>query len=399
MGSVLPEGLHATPVIDSQTADADLEIFDRLVGQAEIVGLGEATHTNGTFHKTNARIAKYLIEKKGFRTLTLETPHRASLALSKFIQCDPGVDLPFALQRIFPHFASRELSNLYTWVREFNCSHPHDKVSFTGFDVQQVSLYISPEEMNLYLAVPFLEVYLRKNLPSLVSGIPDLKLCGPTAEQYSAPQTNAELQRCLNFIQLIFTSYLNQVPSSDQFEVQAALVSLYQNAQGKRYGPSDFVGSGTWRDLGMAKMISLMRKSNPSSKMIIIGHNTHLFRSPLQNQKNMGSYLDDEFGRRYFVITNLSSELATVPFYSSGVIQPGSNSVESILKSFGHENLLLDIRNNSIATLQQGHEIQADQSTGVITPFVPISKLANVVIYSRTSSAMSLCLGVLYPEN
>ncbi len=65
-GENLPEGTFQIPKIEFSTPDADLTTLDSLVGNREIVALGEATHTNGYFHDVNARLAKYLIEKKGF---------------------------------------------------------------------------------------------------------------------------------------------------------------------------------------------------------------------------------------------------------------------------------------------------------------------------------------------
>jgi erythromycin esterase-like protein len=391
-------GLYQIPSIEFTTPDSELDTIGDLVKNAEVVALGEAIHTVGTFHKANARIAKYLIEKKGFRLLTLETPHRPSVALSKYIDCDKQINLSFALQRIFPQFASAELSELYNWVRQYNCTHPNDKVSFTGFDVQQNHLFVPDAEMDTYLARPFIEDYIRKNIPALVPQIADLQLCGPTATQFAAPKSDDELQKCVSAISFVFSS-LNQISPADQFEVSAALISLFQNAQGKRFGNSDFVNSMTWRDLGMAKVISLIRKIFPGTKMVIIAHNSHVFRSSLQNFKNMGSYLDDEFGDKYFVIASLSSQIVALPFHSLKPQQPNSNSVEAVLSGFNKDNLLLNAKINSVQALKIGLEVQADQSTGVITPYVPISKLTDLVIYSRTSSVMSLVPGVQYPPD
>lgn len=397
VSSDFPSGIYQIPSINFTTTDGELEIIGKLINNAEIVALGEAEHTDGTFHKTNARIAKYLIEMKGFRFLTLETPHRASSALSKYISCNEQIDLPYALQRIFPQFVSMELVELYNWVRQFNCSHPNDKVSFTGFDVQQNRFYIPNDEMDTYFSEPFLENYIRKNIPSLMPNISDLQFCGPTASHYSLPQSDSEFQKCLNFLGLAFSS-VNQVLPSDQFEIMTALISLFQNAQGKRYGFSDVVNSNTWRDIGMAKMISMIRaKVSPNSKMIIIAHNAHILRSPLQYLKNMGSYLDDEFGNNYFVIANISSQLVALPFYSLNPNQPNSNSVEAKLSNYNKDNLLINARNNSDVSLKQGLEIQADRSTGLFTPYVPISKLTDLIIYSRTSVVMNVVPGVQYP--
>ncbi len=60
----LPNGAYSMPSFELNAPNDDLEPFYSMMNGATLVALGESIHTNGLYHLTNARITKFLIEKK-----------------------------------------------------------------------------------------------------------------------------------------------------------------------------------------------------------------------------------------------------------------------------------------------------------------------------------------------
>lgn len=63
----------------------DLAPFKEMVGDTELIGLGEATHGSSEFFSMKHRLIKYLVEEMGFTTFVLETDGVIGLALDEYI--------------------------------------------------------------------------------------------------------------------------------------------------------------------------------------------------------------------------------------------------------------------------------------------------------------------------
>ena len=83
----------------------ELNSLNSIVENAQVVGLGEAHHTVGGYHRMIARSSKYMIERLGFTEVALETPWEHAGALTDYVNnCDRDDPLP-AMQTIFSQFA------------------------------------------------------------------------------------------------------------------------------------------------------------------------------------------------------------------------------------------------------------------------------------------------------
>ncbi|MER7541118.1 erythromycin esterase family protein [Streptomyces sp. NPDC097704] len=116
---------------------ADLRPFGRMVGDARVVGLGEATHSSHEFLTVKHRILRYLVEEKGFRAFALETPWSTGLRLDAYLLRGEGdlkqiMDEEF--QGTYRWWNNAEYRDLFQWIRAYNVKHPNDPVRFVGDD-------------------------------------------------------------------------------------------------------------------------------------------------------------------------------------------------------------------------------------------------------------------------
>ncbi|MFI9115244.1 erythromycin esterase family protein [Streptomyces venezuelae] len=116
---------------------ADLRPFGRMVGDARVVGLGEASHSSHEFFTVKHRILRYLVEEKGFRAFALEAPWSTGLRLDAYLVRGEGdlkqiMDEEF--QGTYRWWNNAEYRNLFQWIRAYNVEHPKDPVRFVGDD-------------------------------------------------------------------------------------------------------------------------------------------------------------------------------------------------------------------------------------------------------------------------
>ncbi|MCX6125022.1 MAG: erythromycin esterase family protein [Proteobacteria bacterium] len=347
-------GVYQISSLDFSAPSEDLHPISMIVDEARIVALGESIHTNGTFHKANARAARSLIEKEGFRELALETPWQWASVLSDYTRDCSNNAIPLeGLKRIFPQFASMELSALYEWVRDFNCGHSQDQVRVYGFDVQQIAFMPSESRHD----EASLDTFVSDHVPSLVPRIADLRLCGPKdpSDHTTPPKNDEELSKCHAFLSDLQPFITEENP--DAFKLRASIIALHYSAGSDRHrSDEDSAANNAWRDEGMAKMIQYLK--SPAKRTVVIAHNGHVFHEgqiaiPFA-KKTMGSFLDDIYGSQYRVIACESFKVTKSGWWRNSnqggedVYQPGSDSFEGRMNSLNRGNLVLNAKANSI---------------------------------------------------
>lgn len=128
----------------------DLEPLRNVAGDAVVVGLGESAHGLGEQFVLRQRMARYLVEQKGFRTLSFENDFGNGVDIDRYVV--DGVGDPHAIVgSAVAAWRSQEMLDLVRWVREFNLAHPQDKVRILGTDVTQLRRS-SVDEVTRYVA-------------------------------------------------------------------------------------------------------------------------------------------------------------------------------------------------------------------------------------------------------
>jgi erythromycin esterase-like protein len=143
-------------IVPLKGAPQDYDPLMDLIGDAQFVLLGEATHGTHEFYKARAEITKRLIMERGFTAVCIEGDWPDAYRVNRFVR-DAGDDTEAveALEgfKRFPTWMWRntEVLDFVNWLRDYNGRVPADsrKTGFYGLDLY--SLYASIDAVILYL--------------------------------------------------------------------------------------------------------------------------------------------------------------------------------------------------------------------------------------------------------
>ncbi|WJV44737.1 erythromycin esterase family protein [Streptomyces flavofungini] len=129
---------HPLRSAEPGTGTADLRALGVMVGDAKVVGVGEATHGSHEFFALKDRVFRYLVERKGFTTFALEISWSAGLRIDDYLQRGDGDRT--ARQVVHEVMAGspwdrEEFATLIQWMRDHNLQHPDRPVHFLGDDI------------------------------------------------------------------------------------------------------------------------------------------------------------------------------------------------------------------------------------------------------------------------
>ncbi|MFI0501395.1 erythromycin esterase family protein [Streptomyces albogriseolus] len=145
----------------------DLRPFGEAVGDAVVVGIGEAAHGSREFVTVRHRMLRYLVEEKGFRSFVLEANWSAGARLDAYLRTgcgDPARIMAEEFQDAHLLLHSREYLDMLRWMRAYNVDHPDDPLRFAGDDIG----YAGPE---LYDRVVD---HVRRSHPDLLATVTEL---------------------------------------------------------------------------------------------------------------------------------------------------------------------------------------------------------------------------------
>lgn len=144
----------------------DLEPMRPLVDDAVVVGLGESAHGLGGQFTMRHRVARFLVERMGFRTLAWEEDWASGVAVDRYVVDGIG-DPREIVGEMVSAWPSEEMLELVAWMRGYNRVHA-DKVRFLGTDLTQLR-QLSFDEITRFVtaAVPARVGELRGHLDAI----------------------------------------------------------------------------------------------------------------------------------------------------------------------------------------------------------------------------------------
>lgn len=358
-------GLYALDGLDPTLPLDDLNTLDKIVGNADFVGLGEPFHTNGGSYQMKHRIFRYLVEQKGFRVLGFESPFVWVERLDQYLQSCQGPAAAALTGNLFSIFNSTEVADLVQWMCEWNQAHPDDRLSVYGFDMQRMA------HENGEAVIAFMQQLGIGADDARVIGI---RACDGVVETFwpAQPFPQERYDQCQGALSAVATYFdANEAAIRQQTSREAlgwARVHLRSEQSWQKeiyYFFTDFLTSYGAREVAMPELVQAIRDIRfPHAKVALWAHNGHiatngvnlLFDDELGGIPTMGDYLKTALGHKYVTIGltgyNLSANWLGANF--CGVFQLlGPNAVETILHNVGPDFLLLDLtpRGNGQPTL------------------------------------------------
>ncbi|GGU02232.1 MULTISPECIES: erythromycin esterase family protein [Streptomyces] len=296
---------HPLRSTDPGGRTADLRALSGMVGDAKVVGLGEATHGSHEFFAMKERVFRHLVEERGFTTFGLEMSWSAGLRIDEYLQGGPGDPRRIAEETLAGSpWEREEFVSLIGWMREHNRRHPDRRVHFMGDDlggpklgdhifervlssVRETRPEALPRLTELYGGLrPFDDIfdYLRK----------------PVGER----EENAA--RAKEALDLVAEQHAADDGDDYAWTVQHArnIAQTFAFATIDLADPASITAAERLRDQAMADNV-LWWQRHTGHKMLLSAHNGHigyLSTHPDMYPRTQGAVLRDRLGRDYAAI-------------------------------------------------------------------------------------------------
>ena len=114
---------------------ADMKPLKKIIGNARIVSLGEATHGTREFFQLKHRMLEFLASEMGFTIFSIEANMPEAYRLNDYVLNGTGDPAKLLKGMYFWTWDTQEVLEMIKWMREFNKSGK-GRVQFTGFDMQ-----------------------------------------------------------------------------------------------------------------------------------------------------------------------------------------------------------------------------------------------------------------------
>jgi erythromycin esterase len=276
--------------------EADLAPLKQMIGNASLVGMGEATHGTREFFQMKHRVFQYLVHQLGFTHFAIEATWPEANDVNTYVLTGKGNPNAALSNLYFWTWRTQEVLDLIQWMRDWNVTAPPaQRVQFLGFDMQYPGA-----------AMDTVAAFIARVDPDNASFISQRYAClspyrnrGATFTQTNyASLPSATRGACADGLrqvsQLFATkSATYQVASSAALfanaQHSARIVEQWEDMQSA--GPS----GTTARDRYMAENIQWLRSQAPSAKMMLWAHNYHVSRL----SGAMGNHLQTAYGSGY----------------------------------------------------------------------------------------------------
>ena len=200
----------------------DMQPLRKIVGDARVVCLGEATHGTKEFFQLKHRMLEFLVSEMGFNIFGIEANYPEAYAVNRYVLTGEGDPAEVLAGLYFWTWNTEEVLEMIRWMRQYNLTH-EKKVKFYGFDMQY------PEK-----AAKFIRDYMRKageqepaelqqSLELLIKLDPS-----PNASTEQKAAVNSAVQKVVETLEKNKTVYIAK-SSTDDWEVAASMRGLWSN--------------------------------------------------------------------------------------------------------------------------------------------------------------------------
>ena len=339
---------HAVPLrtVHAGNGFDDLTALDRLIGDARIVALGEATHGTAEFFQMKHRLVEYLVEKKGFTVFAIEGNWPEAQVADRLIKTGEG-DAATALAAMYYWtWQTQEVAGLLHWMRQYNATRGERAIlSFAGFDMQVPKVAIN----RVIDCLDRIGSAAREATRELYGGMEKLDKWGTGTPPEENRRLAGRASMALDLIEGQREALVQALTPEEYRDIRQAARIVLQVFE-RRAGIID-------RDRAMAENVRwLVEEAFPGQKIVVWAHNSHIGTDIGCDQKNLGNHLRDRYGDQMVTIgfathhgavrARRSVEEGTKPGPLGAMpLAPASgSSVEALFQELGMPRFILDLR-------------------------------------------------------
>ncbi|MCX4667360.1 erythromycin esterase family protein [Streptomyces sp. NBC_01381] len=422
-GTLLPLGAasaeaatkNSDPVVNSLQQHAvplsDLDGVVRMVGDARIVGLGEASHSGHEFFTLKARAFKKLVATRGFTTFALEASWSTGLRLDNYVTHgvgDPEQIMREEFQGQYVFWNTDEYLDLIRWMRRYNVSHPdRPTLHFVGNDLgypgaeafEQVTSYVTAHRPELAGRIDALYAGLRPPRGTQAGDWMGQQLGKDLASR------RAEADRAEQALDLLRGAGRPKGSRGRSYDwaVQNA-TAVAQSFTGYAFPDEEFPERMRYRDRVMADNTAWWL-AHTNGKILLASNNGHVAYAsdnPQEFPEPVGAFLHKQLGTKYVNI-GLTFDRGTInalPDYTAQ--QPQTYTVdpapagynEHTLDQVRHSDFALDLRTAPAAARSWLNTARSTRSYGLYwsdkDPQTALAHSYDVVIHLHRVEAAHL---------
>ncbi|MEU6331772.1 erythromycin esterase family protein [Streptomyces sp. NPDC047049] len=350
----LEQATHPLRSTEPGRNTADLRVLGGMIGDAKVVGLGEATHGSHEFFAMKERAFRYLVEEKGFTTFALEMSWSAGVQIDDYLQTGKGDARKIAKETLAGSpWEREEFLSLIEWMRHYNSRHPGRTVHFMGDDLN------APSMNNAFFGrvIDYVQQNYPEALPQLNELYTGLRPIDDFFDYLRKPL--AERQQLATKAQQALELVSGRKGSGEAFEwAEQNARSVAQTAKYLAINhddPDSVPASQRFRDEVMAQNV-VWWQQHTGQKILLSAHNGHVGYAssmPEMYPKTQGSFLRDTMGKNYLPIgftfnqgSFLSKDTAIGGDWKKFTVdaaKAGTN--EHTLDQVRYRNFYLDVRN------------------------------------------------------
>jgi erythromycin esterase-like protein len=350
----------------------------RLIGDAELVLLGEASHGTHEFYRERARITQRLLTEKGFHAVAIEGDWPHAYRANRFVRgLGPDRSAAQALQGFerFPTWMWRntEVVQFLQWLRAFNRAlPPRERCGIYGLDLYSLHSSMAAVLAHLDAIDPALAALARERYACFDRFGDDSRTYGLMTGLRGADSCEAAVQATLaDLRRRAAAADADAAEAADPGDAEAAFDAA-QNAHvvatAEAYHRSLFLSDvSCWnlRDLHMAETLERLRThlqlqggpGGDAPKIVVWAHNSHIgdARATEMGQRrgelNLGQLVREQHGRRTVLVgfgTHRGSVTAAsdwdAPAQCMAVVPSRPDSHEGLMHATGLPRFLLPLR-------------------------------------------------------
>ena len=289
-------------------AAADLALFDRIVGSARVIGLGESTHGTREFFTMKHRLIEHLVRTRGVTVFALEANQRAAATLDAYVQGGPG-SARDALEPAFAVWKTEEMVALVEWMRAYSRANPARPVRVVGYDMQD---HREPFD-SLLAFVAEREPALRDALMARTAAYRESpSFATPQVEEGIRRQWLATADSIVVAVAARRGAWLATARSrADSLRVERAVHDADLYRQAARLNAS--LASPDRDSLMAANLDWVLRTEHPGARAVVWAHDVHVSRGGDRQRSfnggaQMGAVLAQAYGHDYRAFSLLTRE-------------------------------------------------------------------------------------------
>ena len=333
----------------------DLNLLGRIVGNAEVVCLGESRHDIHQQFKIKHRFIKYLVQEMDFTTFVLEASFPYSKIINDYLLYGQGnldnimLDMPGWFL-----WDTHEMEEIFKWLREFNENHNKDeKVKFYGIDI--VAPNYALDQIFKYLQKtdkPYYDKIKNRNFARDIINDNNWPVSLQRYSELSGKEKRILSDNYKNLMQHIKQNKNRYISRSSEVEYDWILeLSYCANEANTMFSEEDRFKVGLIRDNAMANIALWIKERN--RKIIIWAHNVHIAKSeftmnmfPDTPIKGMGYILNQELKDK---MISIGASFNQGEFQNeSRIFGPaGSGTIDGTLARLNMNYFILNLKSKS----------------------------------------------------